>query len=63
MCPMPVLKTKKYLATINSGEQVKIITSDPAAEKDLQDFCHKTGNILLSQQIELDQIITIIQRR
>lgn len=62
-CPLPVLKAKKFLATIETGEQVKIITNDPASEKDLQIFCQKTGNILISQTIELDQIISIIARR
>lgn len=63
LCPMPVLKTKKYLSTITSGERVEIITTDPASEIDLQEFCRKTGNILVSQEITSEQILTIIQRR
>jgi tRNA 2-thiouridine synthesizing protein A len=62
-CPMPVLKTKKFLATINSGERVRILTTDPAAEIDLQEFCRKTDNLLIEQIIQNAQIITIIQRR
>jgi tRNA 2-thiouridine synthesizing protein A len=62
-CPLPVLKTKKYLATLPSGSQVRILTSDPASLKDLADFCQKTGNLLISQHQENNQIITIIQRR
>lgn len=63
MCPIPVLKTKKILANIQSGENVEIITTDPASEKDLQEFCNKTGNTVITQQIEIDKIITIIKRR
>lgn len=62
-CPIPVLKTKKFLATINSGEDVTITTSDPASELDLQEFCRKTGNKLLQQIITPDLITTIIKRR
>lgn len=62
-CPLPVLKTKKFLTNLESGESVKIITTDPASIKDLQDFCDKTGNILLSQSQEQQLITTIIKRR
>lgn len=62
-CPLPVLKTKKFLTNLDSGESVKIITTDPASIKDLQDFCDKTGNILLSQSQEDKLITTIIKRR
>ena len=63
MCPLPILKTKKFLANFDSGTQIKVITTDPAAELDLQDFCNKTGNILISQEEIEQQLISIIQRR
>lgn len=62
-CPLPVLKTKKFLANLESGEAVKVLTTDPASIRDLQDFCDKTGNILLSQSQEQQLITTIIKRR
>lgn len=61
-CPLPVLKTKKFLANLEAGAQVKIITSDPASLIDLQDFCSKTGHKLIAQ-IKDDIIITIIEHR
>ncbi|RTL00996.1 MAG: sulfurtransferase TusA family protein [Proteobacteria bacterium] len=63
MCPIPVLKTKKFLAPLISGEKVTIITTDPDSLQDLKDFCHKTGNYLESQTRSSDKIITIIVRR
>jgi tRNA 2-thiouridine synthesizing protein A len=63
MCPLPVLKTKKFLAQINPGEKIKVYTTDPASGQDLQDFCTKTGNKLVEQSQSNAQIITIIQRR
>lgn len=62
-CPIPVLKTKKFLATLDSEQQVTITTDDPASEKDLQEFCRKTGNHLIQQFNQDNLIITIIQRR
>ena len=62
-CPIPVLKTKKFLATLDSEQQVRITTDDPASEKDLQEFCRKTGNLLIQQFNQDNLIITIIQRR
>ena len=62
-CPIPVLKTKKLLATMVSGQQLRVITSDPAAKVDLQDFCRKSGNHLIEQYQEQDLLITIIERR
>lgn len=62
-CPIPVLKTKKFLASLDSGVQVNILTSDPASLQDLQDFCTKTGNRLIQQTINDNLITTIIQRR
>lgn len=62
-CPIPVLKTKKFLATLDSEQQVRITTDDPASESDLQEFCRKTGNHLIQQFKQNNLIITIIQRR
>lgn len=62
-CPLPVLKTKKFLANLDSGQQVKIVTSDPASEFDLKEFCLKTGNSLIKQEHYDNLIITIIERR
>lgn len=60
---MPVLHTKKFMATIVSGEIVSITTTDPDSSTDLQIFCEKTKNILINQIIENSIIITTIQKR
>lgn len=62
-CPLPVLKTKKFLATIEAGIQIEIITTDPASFFDLQDFCVKTGHKLISQTTIGGIIKTIIEHR
>lgn len=49
-CPMPILRTKKALNTLSSGETLKIMATDPGALKDMASFCTQTGNTLLSSQ-------------
>ena len=62
-CPLPVLKTKKFLASLEAGNQVKIITDDPASLNDLQDFCSKTGHKLITQNTIDNIIYTVIEHR
>jgi tRNA 2-thiouridine synthesizing protein A len=62
-CPLPVLKTKKFLSTLDSGTEVEITTTDPASLSDLQEFCKKTGHILLSQRVSNGIITTKIKHR
>lgn len=47
-CPLPILKTKKSLADMPSGEVLKIISTDKGSVLDLQAFAHQTGHTLLS---------------
>jgi tRNA 2-thiouridine synthesizing protein A len=62
-CPIPVLQTKKFLSNVESGISVRILTTDPASIVDLQEFCHKTGHILINQEQVADKIYTIVKRR
>jgi len=45
-CPLPILRAKKFLAGMNQGDVVKIITTDPGSIKDFEAFCSQTGNTL-----------------
>ena len=47
-CPLPILRAKKTIATMNVGEVVKITATDPGAVKDFEAFCKQTGNELLN---------------
>lgn len=52
-CPLPILRAKKALNDMQSGQVLKIVATDPGAVKDFQAFCKQTGNELLSQaQVE-----------
>jgi tRNA 2-thiouridine synthesizing protein A len=47
-CPLPILRTKKALTDMTSGQVLRIIATDPGAVKDFQAFAKQTGNELLS---------------
>lgn len=47
-CPLPILKTKKSLNEMASGQVLKIVTTDPGSIQDMQAFSTQTGNPLLS---------------
>ncbi len=47
-CPLPILRTKKTLNEMTTGQVLKIAATDPAAVKDFQAFSKQTGNELLS---------------
>jgi len=49
-CPLPILKTKKALADMVSGQVLKVIATDSGAIKDMQAFADQTGNTLLSSE-------------
>ena len=47
-CPLPILRAKKSLAFLNSGQVLRVVATDKGSPKDFVDFCSKTGNELLS---------------
>lgn len=53
-CPLPVLKTRRRLKTIRSGEDLVIETSDPLAGIDIPHFCREEGHELLQSQKTAD---------
>jgi tRNA 2-thiouridine synthesizing protein A len=47
-CPLPILKTKKSLNDLASGQVLKVVATDPGSIKDMEAFAKQTGNALLS---------------
>ena len=47
-CPLPILRTKKSLADVRSGQVLKIVATDPGSVKDFETFARQTGHTLLS---------------
>lgn len=46
-CPLPILRAKKSMNALSSGQILKIIATDPGSVKDFEAFCKQTGNELL----------------
>lgn len=61
-CPLPILRAKKALAQLQSGQVLKVITTDPHALRDFQAFAKQTGNAL-EGQVETDVCIMHFLRR
>jgi len=47
-CPLPILRAKKALGELATGQVLKVMATDPGSVKDFQAFCKQTGNELLS---------------
>jgi tRNA 2-thiouridine synthesizing protein A len=62
-CPLPILKAKKALAELVSGQTLKVVATDPGSVRDFQAFAKQTGNELLDQQTVADEYIHIMRRR
>jgi tRNA 2-thiouridine synthesizing protein A len=62
-CPLPILKAKKALADMSSGDTLKVIATDAGSVRDFQAFAKQTGNELLEQLAEGADFITVLKRR
>jgi tRNA 2-thiouridine synthesizing protein A len=49
-CPLPILRTKKALAELQSGQVLKVLATDPGAVKDFEAFSRQTGHSLVHQE-------------
>ena len=49
-CPLPILRTRKQLAGLESGELLEMISTDPGSLKDIESFCQQTGHRLPESQ-------------
>ncbi len=62
-CPLPILKAKKALADMASGQTLKIIATDGGSVRDFQAFAKQTGNDLMSQETVNGEFVTVLKRR
>lgn len=62
-CPLPILRAKKALATMDSGTVLEVIATDPGAPKDFEAFCRQTGNALLESTTTPEGKFRLVIRR
>ena len=57
LCPIPVLKARRAMESLNSGDMLVMLATDAGAKKDVPNFCDQNGHVLLSVD-EADKTIT-----
>ena len=62
-CPLPILKDKRALADMVSGQVLRVVATDTGSLRDFQAFAMQTGNELLEQQTVDKDFIHIMRRR
>jgi TusA-related sulfurtransferase len=62
-CPLPILKAKKALADMSSGDVLKIVATDPSSVRDFQAFARQTGHELVEQTSANDEFVHFLRRR
>ena len=62
-CPLPILRTKKALTDMVSGQVLKIMATDPGAVKDFHAFSRQTGNALLSSETIDDAFVFFMKKK
>lgn len=63
LCPLPVLKARKRLESLKSGETLRLIATDPVSVIDVPHFCNEQGHELLSHAAEDGRHIFRIRRK
>ena len=63
LCPLPILKAKKALADMQSGQLLKVVATDPGSMRDFQAFARQTGNELVEQEAQGGEFIHLLRRR
>ena len=62
-CPLPILKAKKALAEMQSGQILRIVSTDPGSMRDFLAFAKQTGHELVDQKAQDDEFIHLLRRR
>ena len=63
-CPLPVLKVRKAMRSIENGTEVQVLATDPLADQDLRAYCEASGCVFLSvDKLDGDVLCIVIQKR
>jgi tRNA 2-thiouridine synthesizing protein A len=62
-CPLPILKTKKSLNELTSGQVLKVVATDPGSVKDFDAFANQTGHALLSSTQQDKEFIFYMKKK
>lgn len=62
-CPLPILKAKKALGPMESGQLLRVVSTDPGSVRDFAAFAHQTGHTLVEQRTEGADHFHVLKRR
>jgi TusA-related sulfurtransferase len=62
-CPLPILKAKKALTGMTSGQVLKVLATDPGALRDFEAFTRQTGHELIAQETQGERFLIWMKRR
>ncbi len=62
-CPLPILRAKKALSEMSTGQLLKVVATDPGSMRDFLAFAKQTGNELVGQEVDGDEFIHVLRRR
>ena len=62
-CPLPILKAKKALSGMDSGQLLKVLATDPGSVRDFQAFARQTGHELVEQTSGEQEFVHVLKRR
>ncbi len=62
-CPLPILKAKKALAEMTSGQILKVMATDPGSVRDFQAFARQTGNELVAHSADGAEFTFFMKRK
>lgn len=62
-CPLPILRTKKSLNDMSSGQMLKVLATDPGSVRDFEAFCRQTGNQLVSSSRTSDEFLFLLRKK
>jgi tRNA 2-thiouridine synthesizing protein A len=62
-CPLPILKAKKALSDMQSGQLLKVVSTDAGSVRDFQAFAKQTGNELVEQTTAGAEFVHVLRRR
>lgn len=62
LCPLPVLKARKRLQQLFSGQTLRVLADDPAAVVDIPHFCNEQGHTLVSSDLDAEPQVYVIEK-
>lgn len=62
-CPLPIIKTKKSLADMSSGQVLRVLSTDSGSIKDMEAFARQTGNELVSSDTSGGEYVFFLRKK